>query len=176
MVVFLDSGDTIIDEGTEIRDERDIVIYGECIPGAQEAVRQLHEAGYALVMVADGMHEAFINLHGERGSKLWDIFDHIIDSETVGVAKPDARMFQAAMDALGLTMEDRPRVAMFGNNLKRDIVGANQFGIISVHQTWSPRYDHTPKTLEETPDYVVKCPGEWVALCDRLESELHQEK
>lgn len=170
LIVFLDSGDTIINEDKEIRDERGIVVYAESIPGAIEAVHALHDAGYTLVMVADGMREAFHNMHTQNG--LWDLFDHIVDSESVGVAKPDARMFQAAMDALGLSDEDKRRVIMFGNNLERDIVGANQFGIMSAFQTWSKNYRHEPACEAETPRFVVADPTEWRALCDKLEKTL----
>lgn len=34
LIIFLDSGDTIIDEGTEIRDDNGIVIDANVIPGA----------------------------------------------------------------------------------------------------------------------------------------------
>ena len=41
LILFTDSGDTIIDEGTQIFDERGIVTRAEFIPGAGEVIRQL---------------------------------------------------------------------------------------------------------------------------------------
>src|SRR3712207_8665848 len=49
-----------------------------------------------------------------------------------GCEKPDRRMFIHALDALGIPPEEWGRVAMVGNNLARDIRGANQLGLVSV--------------------------------------------
>ena len=45
LIIFTDSGDTIIDEGTQVYDDRGIVLEAECIPGAGEVLQQLHEEG-----------------------------------------------------------------------------------------------------------------------------------
>ena len=130
LIIFTDIGDTIIDENTEVRDSRDTVIRAECIPGAKETYLKLHEAGFAIVMVADGTVESFHNTMTQHG--LSHIFAAEIISEAVGEDKPSAKMFEAAMRALDLTDADKSRVIMVGNNVKRDILGANRFGIRSV--------------------------------------------
>ena len=43
LIIFTDSGDTIIDESTQVFDERGIVARAEFIPGAGEVLRQLKE-------------------------------------------------------------------------------------------------------------------------------------
>lgn len=48
---------------------------------------------------------------------------------------------------------------MVGNNLERDIVGANRFGITSVFIKWSPRYPMEPKNEEEVP--VISSTNHW---------------
>jgi len=80
-------------------------------------------------------------------------------------------MFQAAMDALGLTDADKGRIIMVGNNLKRDILGANRFGIHSVLIDWAPRRSMIPETDEEVPEYTIHTPAELLPLVDRLEKE-----
>ena len=43
LIVFTDIGDTIVDEGTEIRKPNDRVVYGaDCIDGARETLLELH--------------------------------------------------------------------------------------------------------------------------------------
>ena len=119
-IIFTDVGDTIIDESTEIR-EGDVVVRAECIPGAKEAYLKLYEAGYPIVMVADGLVQSFHNTMTQNG--LDHIFAGKAISEAVGAEKPDARIFEAAMAALGLSDEDKGRIIMVGNNVKRDIRG-----------------------------------------------------
>lgn len=131
LVIFTDIGDTIIDQGTELRDEEDVVYHAACIPGARETMLSLYVQGYPIVMVADGLAQSFKNTMHENG--LSHIFSAWIISEIIGVDKPDERMFSAAMERMGLTEADKPRIIMVGNNLSRDVLGANRFGITSVH-------------------------------------------
>lgn len=166
LILFVDSGDTFVDEGTEIRDERGIVVDTQLFPGAADSLRALHELGYTIVMVADGDVESFDNVYRLHG--LSDCFDARVISEVVGELKPARAMFQTAMDALSLADSDKPRVVMLGNNLKRDITGANRFGIRSILIDRSPRYDMTPRTQEEIPTYVIHTHAELVPLVEKL--------
>lgn len=84
--------------------------------------------------------ESFHNNITENG--LDHIFSTWVISEAVGVEKPDQRMFETVLSNLGLTEADKPRIIIVGNNLSRDVLGANRFGITSVHLCWSPRYPH----------------------------------
>ena len=86
--------------------------------------------------------------------------------------KPDWVMFQKALERLGLTENDKGRIIMVGNNLKRDVLGAKRFGIRSVLLSWSPRYDMVPSCEEETPDYVISRPEELPELVNRLDALL----
>ena len=62
LIIFTDIGDTIVDEGTEIRKPNDRVVYGaDCIDGAKETLLELHARGYTIVMVADGLVASFRN-------------------------------------------------------------------------------------------------------------------
>ena len=78
----------------------------------------------------------------------------------------------ALMRRLGLTDADKGRVIMVGNNLSRDVVGANRYGIGSVHFCWSPRYPHEASTPEEEPTYRIHTMPELLPLAERLESTL----
>ncbi|CAI6085582.1 HAD family hydrolase [Cohnella sp. JJ-181] len=170
LIIFLDCGDTIIDEGTEVRDEQGTVIEGRVIPGADVMVRTLAERGYRLAIVADGSAQSFKNLLTQN--QLYDYFEVLIYSEQMKVDKPNPRMFKAAMGAMELSERDLPRIIMVGNNLARDVRGANQVGITSVHLNWTTRYPRTPADPLEQPDYSIAEPLELLDLAERLNGEL----
>lgn len=173
LIIFTDSGDTIIDEGTEVRDGRGIVQEAAFIPGAGEALKQLHDEGFTIALVADGEWESFQNVYRKNG--LGYCFDEWIVSEVVGRQKPDPVMFEAAYEKLGLTEEDKSRVVMIGNNLKKDIAGANRQGLTSIWMDWSERYFHTVEEPDWQPDYTVRTPAELLALLHELDAKLEDE-
>lgn len=171
LIIFTDIGDTIIDEGTEVRNmPGGVVLRAGCIPGAKETMLSLHESGYTIAMVADGLAESFHNTMTQNG--LDHIFSAKAISEAIGAEKPDARMFQCAMDALGLSDADKCRIIMVGNNVERDVAGANRFGLISVHLKWSDRHPNEPRCAEETPRYVIHSPKELIPLVEKLEAQI----
>lgn len=170
LIIFTDSGDTIIDEATQVRDGRDIVLEADFIPGAAEVLKQLHDEGFTIALVADGEWESFQNVYRKNG--LGYCFDAWIVSEVVGKQKPEPIMFEKAYEALKLTDADKHRIVMIGNNLKKDIAGANRQGLISVWLDWSPRYFHTVEEPDWQPDYTVHTPQEILELMHKLEEEL----
>ena len=168
VILFTDIGDTIIDEGTEIRNEPGgVVLRAECLPGAREVMLSLYGQGYTIAMVADGLVESFHNTMTQHG------IDHIFAakaiSEAVGAEKPDPRMFRTAMEQLGLTDADKRRILMVGNRVMKDVAGANAFGIRSVLLRWSPRY--RDEWGMARPDYIIDTPEELPALLRQVEAE-----
>jgi putative hydrolase of the HAD superfamily len=170
LAICLDSGDTLVDEGTEVKDARGVALQGELIPGAGELVRKLHSLGYPLALVADGPVATFTNLLGAQG--LYNLFAVHAISEQVGVDKPDARMFRFALDGLGIRAPDFGRTVMVGNNLERDIAGANALGMISVWLDWAPRRSKIPANELERPRYTIKTPLELLDLLLTIEGQL----
>ena len=77
-----------------------VVRRADCVPGAREAMLALYEQGYTIAMVADGLVESFHNTMTQNG--LDHIFSAKAISEALETSKPDAKMFQYALDALGL--------------------------------------------------------------------------
>ena len=170
LIIFTDSGDTIIDEGTQVYDDRGIVLEADFSPGAGEVLKQLHEEGFTIALVADGEWESFQNVYRKNG--LGYCFDAWVVSEVVGLQKPAPIMFETAYEKLGLTEEDKKRIVMIGNNLKKDIAGANRQGLISVWLDWSPRYFHTVEEPDWQPDHTVKTPQELLELLHELNDKL----
>ena len=67
LIIFTDSGDTLIDEGSEVRKEEGGVVYAaEFIPGAEETLRELKARGYRMVLVADGLKESFDRIYAQH--------------------------------------------------------------------------------------------------------------
>ena len=173
LIIFTDIGDTIIDETTEVRKVPYGVVYSAaCITGAKETFLSLFQQGYTIVMVADGLEQSFHNTMEENG--LDHIFSEWMISEQIGVEKPNALMFETAMKRMGLTDADKDRVIMVGNNLSRDIVGANRFGIRSVHMCCSDRYPSHGSNPEEEPTWRIHKPEELLAIAEEVEKQLEE--
>jgi HAD superfamily hydrolase (TIGR01549 family) len=169
LAVLLDSGDTLVDEATEVKDERGATQRAELIPGAADMMRALASRGYPIGLVADGFTDTFRNVFSQHD--LLHLFSVMAVSEEVGVMKPDPLMFRTALDALGVSESDYSRVVMVGNHLGRDVKGANGLGLVSVWLRWSPRRVKAPADASEVPAYVIDTPMELLDLLDRLEAE-----
>ena len=168
LAILLDCGDTLIDEGTEIKDEMGATISADLIPGAREALLALTAAGYRLALVADGPALTFQREFIQHD--LGRFFACLAISELVGCEKPDWRMFEYALNGLGIAPADYGRVVMVGNNLSRDIKGANELGLISIWIDWAPRRAKIPADASEAPRYTIKTPAELPALIAALEA------
>ncbi|MDR1444102.1 MAG: HAD family hydrolase [Treponema sp.] len=169
LILFIDSGDTLVDEAAQVWDNG-IVVETALIPGAAEALRLIRSRAYTIALVADGEKKSFDNVYRQHG--LEDCFDVRAVSGVIGVQKPDPLMFRTALEQLGLSGNDKGRIVMVGNNLRRDIRGANLFGIASVLIDWSPRYPRESAEPCEIPDYTIHTPAELPPLLETLEEAL----
>ncbi len=167
LAICLDSGDTLVDEGTEIKDETGTTLEAELIPGAADLVQTLKQRGHKIALVADGPAGTFRNVFTQHN--LYHLFDAFAISGEVGVSKPDERMFITALDQLGIRREDYGKVVMVGNNLERDIKGANNLGIITIWLDWAPRRSKVPADDAEVTQYTIKTPLELLSVIESLE-------
>jgi putative hydrolase of the HAD superfamily len=90
------------------------------------ALGRLKAAGLLLGVVSnsEGRVEDALQAAGLR-----DYFDVVVDSGRIGIEKPDPRIFQAALHALGV----RPEEAVYiGDLYEVDVVGAQSAGIDAV--------------------------------------------
>lgn len=170
LAVCLDCGDTLIDEGTEIKTDGDVSLGANLIPGADALMEELKCRQYPLALVADGPVKTFENNLNPYG--LYELFDAKSISEVVGVTKPQPEIFHEAMNQLGITRENYNQVIMVGNHLGRDIKGANELGMISIWLDWAPRRHKIPRTDSEIPQHTIKSPLELLLILDYLENRL----
>lgn len=175
LILFIDSGDTLVDESTEIRDDTGVVVQAELIPGAAEAVRTLWRAGATALpwwrMDCAPLLTAYTGSMGWRAALKPGPY-----RGTWGSVNPMARMFISAMEQMGLTDADKDRIVMVGNNLERDIAGANRLGLTSILMSWTTRYRLQPRVPEETPDFVVARPDELPALLAELDRQMKKRR
>lgn len=78
--------------------------------------------------------------------------DIIIASAEEGVAKPDLRIFQIALDRANCKPEE---AVMAGDRIDNDIIPANKIGMTTVWIKQGFGSYAEPKTVEEQPDYIV---------------------
>lgn len=161
LAICLDCGDTLIDEGTEVKDG-EVSLRAELIAGADRLVREIKQRGYPLALVADGPAATFVNNLAPYG--IYDLFDVYAISEQIGVEKPHPAIFHHALKQLGIARVDYDRVLMVGNNLERDIKGANLLGMRSVWLDWAPRRSKVPADASEQPLFTIKSPLELLDL------------
>lgn len=93
------------------------------IPGVVEAVGRLADSGVRVAVVSnsDGSVEESLTRAGYDG-----LFEFVIDSELVGVKKPDPAIFEIALEQLGM---DRASVWYVGDSEYHDVGGARAAGL-----------------------------------------------
>jgi HAD superfamily hydrolase (TIGR01549 family) len=167
LAICLDCGDTLVDEATEIKDARGATLRADLIPGAAELLRELSRRGYRLALIADGYPATFTNVLSQH--RIYDYFGAFAISDHLGCVKPDRRIFVHALDRLGIRPGEYGRTVMVGNNLARDVKGANALGMISVWLDWSPRRAKIPADESEIPRYTIKQPLELLDVIEQVE-------
>ncbi len=115
-------------------------------PYVREVLDVLHER-YPLALVTDAQSA---NARGElHKAGLLGYFDPIVVSGDHGFRKPDLRLFQFALDGMGVAAENALYV---GNDMHRDIFGAREAGMTTV------MFDTDQGTkvhLDCVPDYTI---------------------
>lgn len=128
-----------------------LATHADVIPGAEEALQELAEVA-TMIAVSNGTESV------ERGrlklSGIEKYFDDIFISETVGVSKPNPKIFQMAMRKLGIEHSDK--VLVVGDSLSADIQGGVNAGL----DTCWVNMNGLENESGLTPTYEVK------ALCE----------
>lgn len=158
-----------MDETTEIKDQNLVTIDAELIDGAKDVLVKLKELGYKIALVADTRIGTYKNVLGKFD--LFRYFDCFAISEELGISKPNSEIFLFALNSLGIDKEDYKNVIMVGNNLKKDIAGANRLGLISVWIHRNERYPSIPESDEEVPRFEIKNLSELLDIVEKIEKD-----
>ena len=119
------------------------------IPGALETLHCFKDSGLRLALITNGA--ADIQRAKISRFELAPIFDFILIEGEFGMGKPHPSVFRAVMDKLDV---DVPDVWMVGDDLERDIAGAQSLGIYSIWVDW--RGAGLPSHSIVQPDCIVR--------------------
>lgn len=109
---------------------------------------RLKREGYKLALVSNYAHTPVLRDALTRLG-LAEHFDAFVVSADVGYLKPHARIFEAALETLGVPAED---AVMVGNDPTCDVEGAKKAGIKAV---WTPYPRASPAPTHPLADAVV---------------------
>jgi 2-haloacid dehalogenase len=127
----------------------------ETFPEVPEVLTRLKRAGMRMAILSNGspqMLDAVVT-----AAKLGPLFDAVLSVEEVGVFKPDRKVYQLAVDRLGV-----PAGAIsFQSSNPWDAYAAKAFGMQVV---WCNRYGQRRERLPGTPDRQIKTLAEFPAL------------
>ena len=119
--------DTTLAEDLALKYWRDFCRSSALEPGALDTLRHLSRH-FRLGLITNGYSDS------QRGrldaAGLTSFFDPILISEEVGIAKPDARIFEMALDALELSAGD---VIYVGDSIAHDRAGCQNAAIDFCH-------------------------------------------
>lgn len=136
-------------------------------PDVLEALAWLRDRGYRLGAVTNRGYSG-PRFHDEmRELGLTDLFEALVISCDVGYMKPHPRIFQCALEAMGVEAEE---TVMVGDNLRADVEGAKTLGMTAVWRR-PPLGEPVEETEDEpevtgplAPDYAIDSIGELTEL------------
>jgi 2-haloacid dehalogenase len=133
----------------------------EPFPEVPGVLATLREAGFKTAILSNGsspMLKALV----ER-ARLETMFDAVLSADAVGVFKTHPKVYQYALDSLGL-----PAGAIsFQSSNAWDAHGASDFGMRVV---WCNRYGQRRERLPGSPDFEIRTLAELPALLGRRPS------
>jgi putative hydrolase of the HAD superfamily len=119
------------------------------IPGAVQTLNRLKNQGLKLALVTNGGAEPQRRKIERFG--LAKLFDFILIEGEFGVGKPDEMVYRSTLEALKV----QPSQSwMVGDDLNRDIAGAQRLGIGGVWVDW--RGNGLPLTSQVRPEFTVR--------------------
>ncbi|MDD7257411.1 MAG: HAD family hydrolase [Prevotellaceae bacterium] len=97
----------------------------ETVGHSRKVLSELHEH-FPLVLVSNfyGNIEVVLQEFG-----MGHLFEKVIESAVVGIRKPDSRIFQLGVEAMGISSE---HVAVVGDSISKDIVPARSIGCQTI--------------------------------------------
>ena len=119
----------------------------DAYPEVPEALLSLKNAGLKTAILSNGspqMLEA-----GVAGAGIGDCLDAVLSVEEVGIFKPDPRVYQLAVDRLGVSAA----AISFQSSNAWDAVGAATFG---MRVAWVNRFGQRRERLTAEPDAELK--------------------
>lgn len=103
--------------------------YNYLLDGAKEILEYL-QPNYKLHIITNGFEE--VQNRKMKASKIDGFFDVIVTSESVGVKKPNPKVFEFALQQANAKVSES---IMVGDNLEADITGSTALGFKAIYLT-----------------------------------------
>jgi 2-haloacid dehalogenase len=129
-----------------------------CFPEVPQVLQDLKKAGFVTAILSNGSPSMLAD--AVAGAKLGHLLDHVLSVEEVGVFKTDRRVYQLAVDRLGIPA----REISFQSSNAWDAYAASAFGMRVV---WCNRYGQRRERLPGAPDREVRTLAELPGLLVR---------
>jgi 2-haloacid dehalogenase len=130
----------------------------DCFPEVPDVLRRLKDAGFVTAILSNGSPSMLADV--VAAAKLDGLLDHVWSVEEVGVFKTHPRVYQLAVDRLGVA----PGAISFQSSNAWDAHAASAFGMRVV---WCNRYGQRRERLPGAPDREVRSLAELPALLVR---------
>ena len=130
----------------------------ECFPEVPQVLQDLKRAGFVTAILSNGSPSMLED--AVAGARLGPLLDHVLSVEEVGIFKTDRRVYQLAVDRLGIPA----REISFQSSNAWDAHAASAFGMRVV---WCNRYGQRRERLPGAPDREVKTLAELPSLVTR---------
>lgn len=127
----------------------------DAFPEVPAMLRRLKAAGLKTAILSNGSPAMLAPMVERAG--LVDLFDAVLSVDEVGIFKPDPRIYQLAVDCMGVPAE----AIAFQSSNAWDAHAASAFG---MRVAWCNRYGQPPERLPGKPDVVITTLAELPAL------------
>ena len=144
----------LVDAGLRSR-LMDLYLTLEAFPEVPGVLRRLKAGGIKTAILSNGTPEMLEAAVGNAG--IGDLFDAVLSVEAVGVYKPHPKVYQLAVDRLGIESQ----AISFQSSNAWDAYAASAFGMRVV---WCNRYGQRRERLPGKPDHEVRSLAELPAL------------
>jgi 2-haloacid dehalogenase len=118
-----------------------------CYPEVPAVLNELKSRGFRCAVLSNGSPEMLGS--AVKNSGLDDVFDAVISIDAIGIYKPDPRVYQMAVDQLGV----RPSEIAFQSSNAWDAAGA---GAVGFKVAWINRFGQQPERLSIVADAELK--------------------
>ena len=130
-------------------------------PEVPAVLRALRGAGFATAILSNGAPEMLAEIVAASG--LAGLFDAVLSVDALGVYKTDPRVYQYALDRLGVAAVE----VSFQSSNGWDAYAASDFGMRVV---WCNRSGQRPERLPGAPDFEIATLAELPALLGLAET------
>ncbi len=122
---------------------KNMVAVSEAYTGAVELIKKVSD-NHIVSIITNGLKEAQRPRLAHVG--MIELFDSIVVSDEIGVAKPDVRFFEYTYNSIP-NPPDKSKILVIGDNLMSDILGGQNFG---VDTCWISHKKENPSQIKPT--------------------------